>query len=168
MFKQPLLLLWKIHPGDLLGEPIKFFTHGEVTHAGFLRADGKTVHENYLPHVRNRPILEAEKSGVRVFLIDGMTVERAAKFERYFDLAAQPQTALSYSIANLFDYALNRPVDSEANGIDCSAYANQTVKRLAPELALTMRCEDYQVSPRDLLICTRAIEISWADVGNLQ
>ncbi len=165
MFPQPLILLWTVHPGDLLGEPIQFLTHGPVTHAGFLRSDGVTVHENYLPQVRNRPLLPAEKPGVRVFQMEGMTPEIAAKFERYFALAAEPQTALHYSIANLFEYLANRPPASEADGLDCSAYVNQTVRRLAPALAPTVRCEDWQVSPRDLLISPRLNEIGWADVS---
>ena len=164
MLPQPLILLWTVHPGDLLGEPIEFLTHGPVTHAGFLRSDGKTVHENYLPQVRNRPILEAEKPGVRVFALEGMTTENAAALERYFDLAAEPQTALKYSIANLFDYALNRPPASEADGLDCSAYVTQTLRRRAPALTPLLRCEDWQVSPVDLLRSVRLTEITWADV----
>ena len=160
MFPQSAILLWAVHPGDLLGEPIQFLTHGPVTHAGFLRADGVTVHENYLPQVRNRPLLATEKPGVRAFTIEGMTPDLAAAFERYFDLAAVPQTSLNYSIANLFGYLLNRPVTNEADGLDCSAYVNQTVRRLAPSLALTARCDDWQVSPRDLLISPRLNEFS--------
>lgn len=163
MFRQPLVALWSVHPGDLLGEPIQFLSHGPVTHAGFLRGDFTTVHENYFPKVRNRPLVDSEKAGIRLFRINGMTPAIADRFERYFDLAAEPQTALSYSIAGLFQYLVNRPPASEADGLDCSAYANQTVRRLVPELSLTMRCDDWQVSPRDLLISARLTEISWAD-----
>ena len=164
MTPQPLVLLWTVHPGDLLGEPIQFLTHGPVTHAGFLRSDKVTVHENYFPHVRNRPLLASEKPGIRVFQLDGLTPELAAKFERYFDLAAEPQTALKYSIANLFDYALNRPPANEADGLDCSAYATQTIRRLAPELTPLLRVEDWQVSPVDLLRSVRLVETTWDDV----
>lgn len=156
---QPLIALWLVHPGDLLGAPIQFLTHGPVTHAGFLRSDGVTIHENYFPHVRNRPLLDAEKSGILFFQIEGMTDDLAAKFERYFDAAAQPQSALDYSIGNLFGYLVNRPPESEANGLDCSAYVTQTIRRLAPQLAPIVRCEDWQVSPRDLLVSPRLIAV---------
>lgn len=163
MFAQPLILLWTVHPGDLLGEPIQFLTHGPVTHMGFLRSDRKTVAEAYLPKVRCRPIIEAEKSGCRAFLLEGMTPELAAAFERYFDLATDPKFAQEYSVKGLFGFALNAPPADEYH-VFCSEWGLQSVRKVAPGLVPLVRLDDWQASPRDWLVSPRLKEIAWADI----
>lgn len=163
MFAQPLILLWKIHPGDALGEPIKFETHGPVTHMAFLRSDRLTVAEAYLPKVRCRPLLETEKPGVRAFLLEGMTPEIAAKFERYFDLATDPKFAQEYSVTGLFGFALNIPPPDEFH-VFCSEWGMQSVRKVAPALVPLVRLDDWQASPRDWLVSPRLKEIAWPDI----
>jgi hypothetical protein len=159
MFPQPIIALWKVHPGDLLGEPIQFLTHGPVTHAGFILSDGVTVAEAYLPNVRMRPLLESEKPGILTFQLEGMTPELAEKFERYFKLACDPKFAAEYSVKGLIGFALNiSPPDSFH--LFCSEWVMQSIRKVAPELQPLTRCEDYQVSPRDLLISPRLIEVT--------
>lgn len=159
MFPQPVIALWTVHPGDLLGEPIQFLTHGPVTHAGWIRSDGRTVAEAYLPRVRQRAVLEAEKPLIRLFTLEGMTPELAAKFERFLSLATDPKFAAEYSIKGLFGFELNTPPADEQH-VFCSEWVIQGIRKLSPGLLPLVRCSDYQVSPRDLLISPRLHEIS--------
>jgi len=50
------ILIWPGHhdPVDAL---IKFFTHGRGAHAAFLRDDDATIHEAFLPRLRERSVL---------------------------------------------------------------------------------------------------------------
>lgn len=114
----PKLLLWKEHPGDLLGETIEVLTHGRWSHFGFQRLNGK-VHELYLPRVRDRDLLESEKPLIDVFSIRGITPEQEAKFEKAFDtcLAA----GIEYSVTDLFRYMMNIPPPNDVASY-CSRY----------------------------------------------
>lgn len=158
-FPQPLIALWKVHPGDLLGEPIQFLTHGEFTHAGFLRSDGRTICEAYLPKVRCRPVIEAEKPGILLFELEGMNHELAAKFERFFDLAIDPKFVQDYSISGLFGFALNVPPPDEFH-VFCSEFVMQAIRKLAPSL-IPENAPDYKVSPVDLSRSTRLHQRDW-------
>ena len=77
--------IWTLHPGDLLGSAINFVTHGPAQHAGFIRGNGR-IHELYMPRVRDRDILDAERPFIRTFEIEGLTDELSAKLERHFDV----------------------------------------------------------------------------------
>lgn len=157
MFPQPVIVLWTVHPGDLLGEPISFLTHGPVTHAGWLRSDGRTVAEAYLPRVRCRPLRDGEQ--VRRFTLEGMTPELAARFERFLDLATDPKFAAEYSLKGLFGFELNVPPPDQQH-VFCSEWVMQGIRKVAPDRLPLVRCEDYQVSPRDLLVSPRLAEIT--------
>lgn len=163
MFPQPLILLWSKHPGDLLGNAITFLTHGPAQHAGWLRSDGQTIHEAYLPTVRERPLRPEEKPGIRFFTLEGMTPELAAKFERFFDLAADPKFVEDYTVKGLFGFLFNVPPPDESS-VFCSEYIMQTIRKLAPELLPLVRCDDFQVSPRDLLISPRLQELIGSEI----
>ena len=164
MLAQPLILLWTRHPGDLLGAAITALTHGPAQHAGFLRRDGVTVHEAYYPKVRERVLTEAEKPFIRCFTLEGMTPALADRFERFFTLSASQTFAADYSVAGLFGYLFNVAPPDEAS-VFCSEYAMQTVRKLAPDRLPLVRCEDWTVSPRDLLVSPRLVEVAWADVA---
>lgn len=164
MFPQPVIALWTVHPGDLLGEPIMFLTHGPVTHAGWIRSDGRTVAEAYLPRVRQRPLLDPEKPLVRLFTLEGMTPGLAGDFERFLDLATDPKFAAEYSVKGLFGFALNIPPADEQH-VFCSEWVMQGIRKASPALLPLVRCGDYQASPRDLLVSPRLIEITWADLA---
>jgi len=151
-------LIWTHHPGDLLGEAIDFLTHGDAQHFGFLRSDGITVHEAYLPKVRDRALLDSEKPLVRKFRLDGMTPELDAAFEAYFD--KQVKAGIEYSIADLFRYQLNINFPSDKQTI-CSTYGMNCIWMVAPRLLPLVRCLPDQVSPRDHLISPRWIEEQW-------
>lgn len=164
MHHEPLLALWTRHPGDLLGSAIDFLTHAtgqsQAQHAGWLRRDGVTIHEAYYPHVRNRPLLASEKPFIRLFRVEGMTPALADRFEEFFDLAVDPRFREDYSVKGLFGFLFNVPPPDEQS-VFCSEYCMQTIRKLAPSLLPLSRCEDYQVSPRDLIISPRLIEVDF-------
>lgn len=163
MIPQPLICLWTVHPGDLLGEPIEFLTHGSFSHAGFLRRDGVTINECYLPIVRQRLITDAEKPLVRLFMLDGMDDALADKFERYFDLTVMPQFAESYSVQGLFGYVLNvTPPDEQS--VFCSEYVMQSCRKLCSDKIPLVRVNDFQVSPVSLSWSPRLIDVEWSDL----
>lgn len=149
MFAQPLIALWRVHPGDLLGEPIQFLTHGPITHAGWLRSDGKTIWEAYVPKIRCRPLADVEKAGIELFSLVGMTPTLATRFERYFDITTDGISTEEYSIKGLFGYALNI-VPADEQHVFCSEAVMQSVRKLAPDLLPLKRCDDYKVDPVDL------------------
>ncbi len=104
----------------------------------------------------------AEKPGIRIFMLDGMTIELAAKFERYFDLLSDPKFAEEYSVAGLFGFVANHTPDSEC-AVYCSQCVMQTIRKLAHDLLPLVRCGDNK-SPADLLWSPRLIELQWADL----
>ena len=159
-FPQPLVALWRVHPGDILGEPIQFITRGQWTHAGWLRSDGKTIWECYYPKMRCRPLNEAEKPGIDLFTLEGMTPDIAARFERYFDITTSGPSVQGYSIAGLFEYALDLPVADEQN-VFCSEADMQSIRKVAPALLPLARCEDCKVSPVELGHSPRLLPVGW-------
>jgi hypothetical protein len=155
-FPQPLIALWRVHPGDILGEPIQFITRGQWTHAGWLRRDGQTIWECYYPKMRCRPVMDAEDQGIDLFALEGMTPDLAERFERYFDITTTGPSVQGYSIAGLFEFALDLPATDEQN-VFCSEATMQSIRKVAPALLPLARCEDYKVSPVDLGHSTRLI-----------
>lgn len=152
-------LIWTKHPGDILGEAIDFLTHGDAQHFAFLRADGKTVHEAYFPHVRDRLLTAAELPFVRRFRLQGMNDSLEAVFERVFDRNLQAH--INYDIPDLFRYEFNIPFPDQAHDTICSVYGMATIREAADILVPLVRCKDEQVSPRDHLISPAWIEEAW-------
>lgn len=151
------ILIWTKHPGDLLGEAIDFLTHGDAQHAGFLRDDGVTVHEAYLPKVRDRPLINSEKRFVRKFSLGSSNMSEL--YEKRFD--KDLEKSISYSIEDLFKYELNVPYATDQSTI-CSSYVFATIMLVDPGFLPLKRINDCQVSPRDLLISPLLIEEYWS------
>jgi hypothetical protein len=147
------IAIWTKHPGDLLGEAIDFLTHGNAQHAGFIRANG-LIHEAYLPKVRDRQILDAERSFLKTFDLMGVTPEQDAQFERIFDIMLA--ASIEYSIADLFRYELNIPMPDNLETI-CSRYVYHTINQVSRRLLPLVRCDEDQISPRDLYISPRLL-----------
>lgn len=151
-------LIWTKHPGDLLGEAIDFLTHGDAQHFGFLRADGQTVHEAYLPRVRDRRLASGETKFIRRFRLAGADWRDDEAFEGAFDASlSHPE---EYSILDLFKYQLSVPFPDDKSTI-CSVYGMSIIRKVCPTLLPLVRCEDCQVSPRDHLISPLWIEEDW-------
>jgi hypothetical protein len=147
--------IWTTHPGDLLGQAINFVTHGSAQHAGFIRSDGR-IHELYFPQVRDRVMLADEIPYIRQFEIEGLTSELSAKLERHFDLLVK-EGAVKYSVADLFRILFNveKPIDG---AMVCSQYVFHRLMEIG--LPPLVRCEEDFISPRDLLISPRLLEIT--------
>jgi hypothetical protein len=84
--------------------------------------------------------------------------ELELKFERLFDLNLP--AALEYSNADLLRYLTNSEVPMDGSFF-CSFYVMHCISQCAPMCMPLTRCEQWQVSPRDLFISTRLIEESW-------
>jgi hypothetical protein len=147
--------IWSTHPGDLLGAAINFVTHGPAQHAGFVRGNGN-IHELYLPAVRDRAIVEAEKPFIRQFAIEGLTDELNTKLERHFDVVLDNNT-IRYSIADLFRILFNQEAPADGSMV-CSQYVFKMLKMIG--LPPLVRCDADFISPRDLLISPRLVEVS--------
>ena len=151
------ILVWTAPPTGFLEGGIVFVTHGPAHHVGFLRANG-LVHEMYPPAVRDRVITDEEKKIVQVFSLAGLPPELEAKFERLFDL--NRQAGLEYSNEDLLRYLFNAEMPTDGSFF-CSYYVMHCISQCAPMCLPLTRCEQWQVSPRDLYISTRLIEESW-------
>jgi hypothetical protein len=112
----------------------------------------------YPPKLRDRDVLESEKKNIRVFSLAGLPPELELKFERLFDLNLP--AALEYSNADLLRYLTNSEVPMDGSFF-CSFYVMHCISQCAPMCMPLTRCEQWQVSPRDLFISTRLIEESW-------
>lgn len=153
------ILIWTHHPGDLLGEAINFLTHGPAQHAGFLRSNGM-IHEAYLPRVRDRAPIADELPFIKSFVLEGVSPDLGAAFEKAFDQALGLQ--VKYSMADLFRYLFNQPNVDEGHTF-CSRYVMHQIMTIAPaELWPLVRCmggtdakTDDWVAPRDLFISPR-------------
>lgn len=146
--------IWSTHPGDLLGAAINFVTHGPAQHAGFVRGNGQ-IHELYLPQVRDRLMVDGEQPFIRQFTIEGLTDDLNAKLERHFDVVLASNT-IRYSIPDLFRILFN--VEPPADGsMVCSQYVFKMLKMIG--LPPLVRCEADFISPRDLLISPRLVEV---------
>lgn len=146
--------IWTHHPHDLLGGAIDFVTHGVAQHTGFVRSNGK-IHELYLPHVRDRDIIDAERPYLRVFEIEGLTQELSDKLERHFDVMLENGGQMNYSIEDLFRILLNIPKPPDGSMV-CSQYVFHMVKMIG--ILLLERCDEDFISPRDLFITPRLID----------
>jgi hypothetical protein len=157
-FPQPLIGLST--PDSPLGMAIKAITHGPVEHALWLCSDRVTVCEAFYPRIHKRPLAVNESATTLLFALDGMTPELAAKLERFFEIAVNPNLVESYSVKGLFGFLLNvTPPDEQS--VFCSEFVMQTIRKNAPALLPLARCEDYQVSPVDLYRSVRLVPVAW-------
>lgn len=141
--------VWTLHPGDLLGEAISFITHGPAQHFGFLRGDGETIHELYLPQVRDRKVLPAERQFIKLLDINGLTSELSAKLERQFDTVLK-SGIIRYSVDDLFRILFNMDKPTGFAAGVCSQYGFWQLSML--DLPPLVRCTGDFITPRDMLI----------------
>jgi hypothetical protein len=151
------ILLWTSPPKDFLEVGIEFCTHGPAHHAGFLRKNGM-VHELYPPQLRDRAISDDEKKIVQVFSLAGLPPELEAKFERLFDLDLE--AGLKYSNEDLIRFLFNQEIPFDLSGY-CSWYVMRCISMCAPMCLPLVRCDIGQVSPRDLYISPKLLEVGW-------
>lgn len=147
------ILIWPGHH-DPLDALIKFFTHGRGAHAAFLRGDGRTIHEAFMPALRDRSLDPADRRWAEVFEVAGVTRQQHAQFERLFDYNLQRH--IRYSLGDLLRFALNCPCRDEHHTF-CSRYVLYCLHAiLADEQMPLVRLPfgDW-ASPRDLRISPR-------------
>lgn len=150
--------IWKLHPGDLLGQAINFITHGPAQHAGFVRGNGR-IHELYLPHVRDRDAVADELQYVKVLEIAGMTDDLSEKLERHFDVMLTDGGQVQYSIVDLGRILFNIPKPIDGSMV-CSQYVFHMLKMIG--LPPCSRCGEDFISPRDLLVSPALIESAFS------
>lgn len=159
-FRQPLVAIFFAHKGDPLSGVINFLTHGPASHAGWLRSDQKTIWEAYYPQVHTRPLMEAEKPGIALFTLEGMTPEIAAKLERYFDITQVPGLVPKYSIMGLVDYEFCLTPENPQN-IFCSQAVLQSIRKNAVELLPVVRVDDDASPPNELYHAAKLHLVEW-------
>ena len=145
--------IWTHHPGDLLGDAINFETHGLAQHAGFIRGNGR-IHELYLPRVRDRDIVDAERPFLLAFDIEGLTDPLNAALERHFDVMLEAGGQMDYSVADLFRIVLNIPKPTDGSMV-CSQYVFHMLGTVG--LPPLVRCTEDFITPRDLYITPRLV-----------
>lgn len=156
-FPQPLIGLCTAH--DDLGNAIKALTHGPVEHAYWLCSDQKRKCEAFYPRVHCVPLDGTEEVGSLLFALEGMTPEIAAKLERFWAIATDPNLVESYSVKGLFGYLFNVEPENEQS-VFCSQFVMQTIRKNCPELLPLVRCVDG-VSPSDLYRSPRLLPVNW-------
>jgi hypothetical protein len=153
-FDQPypgevLVGLWT-HGHDILDGAIRFLTHGEATHAAFIRGNGRVI-ESFYPHVRERDWQPGERRLVEEYRLAGSTPDDWAALEEWFDgqLAKPPP----YSIQDLFRYELNLPPRAGA-ACFCSMWVLRGIRLNLPACKQPLARLKYPdwASPRDLRI----------------
>jgi hypothetical protein len=146
-------LLWINQPGQFDSGAIAFLTHGNVTHAGFERANGR-VHELSPPGVHDRDLSDAERPFVHAFRLDGITPQMESQLERLFDLNLA--AGIKYSYFDLLRYEFNIAQDGDQQSY-CSRYVMHCLALCQCPLPL-VRCTQDQVTPWDLWRATRLVE----------
>ena len=149
-YDEPLVAIWP-SAHDPLDAIIKFATHGQGTHAAFLRADGETIVENFLPRVRERAFLPKERGKVELYRIAGSTPDDWAALEHWFD--GQLRNPPPYSVLDLFRYALDLPPRPGA-ACFCSRWVLRGIRECLPACKQPLARLHYPdwASPRDLRI----------------
>ena len=147
------ILIWPGHhdPVDAL---IKFFTHGRGAHAAFLRDDDATIHEAFLPRLRERSVLPRDRRLAEVFALEGVTRHQHRQFEHLFD--SNLRRHIRYSVEDLVRFALNWPSRDEHHTF-CSRYVLFCLHAVLPEeqMPLVRLPAGDWASPRDLRISPR-------------
>ena len=148
-----MVAIWPHHAHDPMDAAIKFLTHGQGTHAAFVRENGRIL-ENFYPRVRERSFADGEEKTVEIYTIEGITPADSSRLERWFDL--QLEHPASYSVRDLFRYALDmRPI--KGRSCFCSQFVARGLRlNLSHEKQPLVRLqyEDF-CSPRDLRISPR-------------
>jgi hypothetical protein len=143
------IAIW-INDHDIMGKAIRFLTHGTGTHAAFIRENGRII-ENFYPNVRERVWKPGEQKHAEIYELEGLTTAESKKLEAWFEeqLAKPP----SYSIRDLFRYALNWP-PIRGNRCFCSMWVLRGLRLCVDKKKQPLTRLAYQdyASPRDLRI----------------
>jgi len=165
-FEQPypgevLVGLWT-HGHDPLDGTIRFLTHGEATHAAFIRGNGNVI-ESFYPRVRERGWSPGERRRVEEYRIAGTTPDDWAALEAWFD--GQLRNPPPYSIADLFRYECNLPPRSGA-ACFCSMWVLRGLRLNLPACKQPLARLKYPdwASPRDLRISPLLVR-RWQETG---
>lgn len=153
------ILIWTGYH-DPLDALIKFCTHGNGSHAAFLRADGVTVHEAFWPRVRDRMLTAKDKANATAFEIERVTGRQQAAFERLFD--SNLRRDIRYSVMDLVRFAVNLPSRDEFHTF-CSRYVMHCCRAVLHERQMPLvRLPDGDwASPRDLMISPSLNPVAW-------
>lgn len=135
------------------GVAVAYLSHGDVTHAGFERANGR-VHELSPPGVHDRDLTDAERTAVRAFRLDGITPQMQSQLERLFDLNLA--AGIKYSYFDLLRYEFNIAMDGDQASY-CSRYVMHCLALCQCPLPL-VRCTQDQATPWDLFRSPRLLE----------
>lgn len=157
----PLIAIWPT-AHDPMDAAIKFLTRGKGTHAAFVRPNGK-IAENFFPHVRERDWLPGEIKRVELYQIADMTPEEGKRLDDW--IAHQLNKPPSYSIRDLFRYALNLP-PMPGRSCFCSQWVLRGVRINLPinkQPLVRLEYLDF-ASPRDLRISPRLIKVRPIDL----
>lgn len=149
------ILIWPGHH-DPLDALIKFFTHGRGAHAAFLRDDGSTIHEAFMPQLRDRRVRPSDRRLAEVFELEGVTDRQHRLFEHLFDYNLRRH--IRYSVGDLVRFALNWPSRDEHHTF-CSRYVLCCLHAILPEeqMPLVRLPNGDWASPRDLRISPRLL-----------
>jgi hypothetical protein len=147
------ILIWPGHH-DALDALIKFFTHGRGAHAAFLRDNDTTIHEAFMPELRDRIVMRADRRRAEVFALEGVTDRQHRQFEHLFDYNLRQH--IRYSVGDLFRFAVNRPSRDEYHTF-CSRYVLFCLLAILDEeqMPLVRLPDGDWASPRDLRISPR-------------
>lgn len=145
------ILLFQHHTNDPLSWAIKQITRGPYVHAAVLVDETKNeIIEAFFPHVRRRPLGNAELSGIDVFAVTGITPEQEKAVVDYCESCLTEGE--NYSIANLFrflpgvrDIIGEASDDSARNAVFCSQFAFDAVHRGGGIQLLNVH--SYEVAP---------------------
>jgi hypothetical protein len=147
------ILLWTNEPGQLGSGAIAFLSHGNVTHMGFERANGK-VHELSPPGVHDRDLLDSERPFVHAFRLEGISEHMESQLERLFGLNIA--AGIKYSYEDLLRYEFNIAMDGDQASY-CSRYGMHCLALCKCPLPL-VRCTQDQGTPWDFWRSPRLIE----------
>ena len=145
------ILIWPGHH-DCLDAAIKCLTHGQGSHAAFLRSDDERVHEAFWPRVRTRPLTDEDRAAAEVYRLEGVSDRQHAQFEWLFD--SNDLANIEYSIADLFRFALNLQTRDEKHTF-CSRYVMHCLQEVLQshyQMPLVRLPDRDWASPRDLRI----------------
>ena len=147
------ILIWPGHH-DAMDALIKAFTHGRGSHAAFLREDNRTIHEAFMPELRDRIVMPHDRRVAEVYELEGVSDHQHKQFERLFDYNLRRR--IKYSIVDLFRYAINRPCRDEHHTF-CSRYVLFCLHAILEDQQMPLvRLPDRDwASPQDLRISPR-------------
>ena len=147
------ILLWANQPGQAGSWAIAFLSHGNITHGGFQRSNGK-VHELSPPGVHDRDLTDEERPYVHAFRLYGVTPQMEGQLERLFDLNIA--AGIAYSYEDLFKYLFNVPMDGDQESF-CTRYVFHCLGMCRCPMPL-VRCSENVAIPFAFWISPLLIE----------